>query len=56
MQIMKSHKLKHVRYDIRGPVLAAARRLEDQGFRVAKLNIGDPAAWDFEAPEEILHQ
>ena len=55
MQIMKSHKLEHVCYDIRGPVLAAARRLEDEGFRVAKLNIGDPGAWGFDAPEEILH-
>ncbi len=54
MQIRKSDKLEHVCYDIRGPVLAAARRLEDDGFRVAKLNIGDPAAWGFEAPEEIL--
>ena len=54
MQIRKSDKRTHVCYDIRGPVLAAARRLEDDGFRVAKLNIGDPAAWGFEAPEEIL--
>ena len=54
MQIRKSDKLEHVCYDIRGPVLAAARRLEDDGLRVAKLNIGDPAAWGFEAPEEIL--
>ncbi len=54
MRIKKSDKLEHVCYDIRGPVLAAARRLEDQGFRVAKLNIGDPARWGFEAPEEIL--
>ena len=54
MQLMKSDKLKNVRYDIRGPVLAAARRLEEEGFRVAKLNIGDPAPWGFEAPEEIV--
>jgi len=56
MQIRKSDKLEHVCYDIRGPVLAAARRLEDEGFRVAKLNIGDPAKWGFEAPEEILRE
>ena len=55
MQIMKSDKLKDVCYDIRGPVLAASRRLEEEGFRVAKLNIGDPAPWGFEAPEEIVH-
>ena len=54
MQIRKSDKLEYVCYDIRGPVLAAARRLEDEGYRVAKLNIGDPAKWGFEAPEEIL--
>ena len=54
MQIRKSDKLEHVCYDIRGPVLAAARRLEDEGFQVAKLNIGDPAKWGFEAPAEIL--
>ena len=54
MQIRKSDKLKHVCYDIRGPVLAVARRLEDEGFPVAKLNIGDPAKWGFEAPKEIL--
>ena len=54
MQIRKSDKLEHVCYDIRGPVLAAARRLEDEGFPVAKLNIGDPAKWGFEAPKEIL--
>lgn len=56
MQIRKSDKLEHVCYDIRGPVLAAARRLEDDGFRVAKLNIGDPAAWGFEAPAKILRE
>ena len=56
MQIMKSHKLERVCYDIRGPVLAAARRLEDEGFQVAKLNIGDPAKWGFEAPAEILRE
>ena len=54
MQIRKSDKLEHVCYDIRGPVLAAAQRLEGEGLRVAKLNIGDPAKWGFEAPEEIL--
>ena len=56
MQIRKSDKLEHVCYDIRGPVLAAARRLEDEGVEVAKLNIGDPAKWGFEAPAEILRE
>ena len=37
-----------------GPVLAEANRLEEEGHRVIKLNIGNPAPWGFEAPEEIL--
>lgn len=52
--IRKSHKLDHVSYDIRGPVLEHARRLEDEGHRILKLNIGNPAPFGFEAPEEIL--
>ncbi|WNK19373.1 pyridoxal phosphate-dependent aminotransferase [Halomonas piscis] len=50
----KSHKLNNVCYDIRGPVLEHARRLEDEGHRILKLNIGNPASFGFEAPEEIL--
>jgi alanine-synthesizing transaminase len=53
-QIAKSSKLDEVCYDIRGPVLAEANRLEEEGHRVIKLNIGNPAPWGFEAPEEIL--
>jgi alanine-synthesizing transaminase len=53
-QILKSHKLDDVCYDIRGPVLAEAHRLEEEGHRVMKLNIGNPAPFGFEAPEEIL--
>lgn len=53
-QIRKSSKLDDVCYDIRGPVLAEAHRLEEEGHRVFKLNIGNPAPWGFEAPEEIL--
>lgn len=52
--IRKSHKLDNVCYDIRGPVLEHARRLEDEGQRILKLNIGNPAPFGFEAPEEIL--
>ncbi len=52
--IRKSSKLDDVCYDIRGPVLAEANRLEEEGHRVFKLNIGNPAPWGFEAPEEIL--
>jgi alanine-synthesizing transaminase len=50
----KSHKLDNVCYDIRGPVLEHAKRLEDEGQRILKLNIGNPAPFGFEAPEEIL--
>jgi alanine-synthesizing transaminase len=53
-QISKSSKLDDVCYDIRGPVLAEAHRLEEEGHRIIKLNIGNPAPWGFEAPEEIL--
>ncbi|MEM7000466.1 MAG: pyridoxal phosphate-dependent aminotransferase [Pseudomonadota bacterium] len=52
--ITKSHKLDEVCYDIRGPVLREAQRLEEEGHKVIKLNIGNPAPWGFEAPEEIL--
>jgi len=52
--INKSDKLKGVCYDIRGPVLREAHRLEDEGHRVIKLNIGNPAPFGFEAPEELL--
>jgi alanine-synthesizing transaminase len=51
----KSSKLNEVCYDIRGPVLKEAKRIESEGFRVLKLNIGNPAAFGFNAPDEILH-
>lgn len=51
----KSSKLDEVCYDIRGPVLKEAKRLEAEGFRILKLNIGNPAAFGFNAPDEILH-
>ena len=52
--IRKSSKLDNVCYDIRGPVLKAADQLESDGHNVLKLNIGNPAPWGFNAPEEIL--
>lgn len=52
--IKKSSKLNHVCYDIRGPVLDRARQMEEEGQRIIKLNIGNPASFGFEAPEEIL--
>jgi len=51
--INKSIKLNNVCYDIRGPVLQRARQMEDEGHRIIKLNIGNPAAFGFEVPEEI---
>ena len=52
--IEKSQKLENVCYDIRGPVLREAKRLEEEGHRVLKLNTGNPAAFGLEAPEEIV--
>ena len=53
-EIKQSAKLENVLYDIRGPVLEEAKRLEDQGHRIVKLNIGNPHPFGFEAPPEIL--
>jgi len=53
-EIHQSHKLADVLYDIRGPVLEEAKRLEEQGQRIMKLNIGNPHPFGFEAPPEIL--
>lgn len=52
--VHKSAKLANVCYDIRGPVLARAKQMEDEGLRIIKLNIGNPAPFGFEAPEEIV--
>ncbi len=52
--IHKSSKLENVCYDIRGPVMARARQMEEEGHRIIKLNIGNPAPFSFEAPEEIV--
>jgi alanine-synthesizing transaminase len=54
VDLMQSRKLENVCYDIRGPVLQEARRLEDEGRRIIKLNIGNPAPFGFEAPEEVI--
>ena len=50
----KSHKLDNVCYDIRGPVMDEAARMEAQGEKILKLNIGNPAYFGFRAPENIL--
>ena len=52
--IRQSKKLQGVRYDVRGPILVEAQRLEAEGHRILKLNIGNTAPFGFEAPEQIL--
>jgi alanine-synthesizing transaminase len=51
--IKKSSKLDNVCYDIRGEVAREAKRLEEEGHRILKLNIGNPAPFEFDVPEEI---
>ena len=51
--ITKSAKLAHVLYDIRGPIMDAARQMEDEGQKLIKLNLGNLAVFGFEAPEEV---
>ena len=52
--LKKSHKLDSVCYDIRGPVHREARRLEEEGHKILKLNIGNSSPFGFDAPEEIV--
>ncbi|UCM90068.1 pyridoxal phosphate-dependent aminotransferase [Streptomyces marincola] len=54
MQVIQSAKLANVCYEIRGPVLEEAQRLEAAGHRILKLNTGNPAAFGFDCPPEIL--
>jgi len=51
--VMKSVKLANVCYDIRGPVMARSKQMEEDGHRIIKLNIGNLAPFGFDAPEEI---
>ncbi len=51
--IQKSAKLANVLYDIRGPIMDAARQMEDEGQKIIKLNLGNLAVFGFDAPEEI---
>jgi alanine-synthesizing transaminase len=51
--VQKSAKLANVLYDIRGPIMDAARRMEEEGHKIIKLNIGNLAVFGFDAPEEI---
>ena len=51
----KSSKLDNVLYDVRGPVVQEAARMEEEGDKVLKLNIGNPATFGFTAPDEVVH-
>lgn len=51
--IHKSDKLAHVLYDVRGPIVEAARQMEEEGQKIIKLNIGNLAPFGFDAPDEI---
>ena len=51
--IHKSAKLSNVLYDVRGPIVDAAKQMEDEGQKIIKLNIGNLAPFGFDAPEEI---
>ncbi len=52
--VLKSNKLLNVCYDIRGPVMQKSKQMEDEGHRIIKLNIGNPAPFGFNAPDEII--
>ena len=52
-KITKSNKLHGVCYDIRGPVLQQAKQMEDDGLKVLKLNVGNPASFGFDMPEDM---
>lgn len=52
--ILQSKKLNNVCYDIRGEVLKKANQLEEEGHKITKLNIGNPAPFGFAAPDEII--
>ncbi|MGY2701194.1 pyridoxal phosphate-dependent aminotransferase [Nocardioides sp. HB32] len=53
-KIRQSRKLQNVRYDVRGPILVEAQRLEAEGHHILKLNIGNTAPFGFDAPEAIV--
>lgn len=53
-EIRKSKKLENVKYAIRGTIMDTANELEQEGIEILKLNIGNPAAFDFNAPSDIL--
>ncbi|RIV25633.1 pyridoxal phosphate-dependent aminotransferase [Fibrisoma montanum] len=54
-EILKSERLTNLKYDIRGPVYEKALELESQGYKIISLNIGNPAPFGFDTPDEIVH-
>ena len=50
----KSTKLDNVLYDVRGPVVDEAARMEEAGMKILKLNIGNPAPFGFRTPDEVI--
>ena len=55
VEYKKSSKLDNVLYDVRGPVLDEAMRMEEAGTNVLKLNIGNPAPFGFRTPDEVVY-
>ncbi len=55
MQFSKSKRLDELRYDIRGPVYEKALQLQREGYKITSLNIGNPATFGFDTPDEIIH-
>ena len=54
ISLNKSQRLENVSYDIRGPLLQTAQKMESQGHHIIKMNIGNPAPYNFDTPEEML--
>ena len=54
-EFKKSSKLDNVLYDVRGPVVDEAARMEENGTNVLKLNIGNPAPFGFRTPDEVIY-
>jgi len=54
-EILKSNKMNDILYEIRGPLLKEAKRLEEEGYSVIKLHSGNPPAFGINAPDEIIH-
>ncbi len=55
MEFNKSSRLDELRYEIRGPIYEKALQLQSQGYKITSLNIGNPAPFGFETPDEIIH-